>query len=255
MDNKKNTKNDFADKILKNAKISKKRTLSRKDEYLFFKEVTRIDLDDKISETELATLILIKDNANFINIRQEIEYNLLIINSNKTEPYLIDLTTKLNETISLLKKTKHDFLNNKTNGYEYPLSNLSEYIGIKEWSDFIPELLKTRIYFIDKLLKFIIKKSKLYTGKDLITQQNPKVKWNGTNVELIELIKALIENNSLKGQQKDIIESFCTFLNVEIKHPNKTITDIKKRNIDSETLFLDRLKSSLYDYITKENIR
>lgn len=79
-----------------------------------------------------------------------------------------------------------------------------------------------------------------------------KLAWKGTQTELIELIKALIENGSIKGaSQKNIIDLFAKFLNINIKHPDKIIQDIKKRNNDSETLFLDKLKSTLYDYTQK----
>jgi hypothetical protein len=83
------------------------------------------------------------------------------------------------------------------------------------------------------------------------TSINPIV-WNGTPTELMELIKALIENRSIKGDsQKNIIKLFTRLLNIDIKYPDKLITDIKKRSNGSETLFLDKLKTTLYDYIQK----
>lgn len=95
----------------------------------------------------------------------------------------------------------------------------------------------------DKLDENLIKESNLF--------------WNGTPTEFIELTKALIENGSLKGgtkgTQKEIIEDFSKTLNIEIKNPDKLLTDIKKRNIESETLFLDKLKRNLLNYINKEN--
>jgi hypothetical protein len=75
------------------------------------------------------------------------------------------------------------------------------------------------------------------------------VEWKGTQTELIELIKALIENGTIKGKQKDIISNFSIFFKKEIKNPNKLIQDIKKRSNGSETLFLDSLKSSLTEFI------
>lgn len=81
------------------------------------------------------------------------------------------------------------------------------------------------------------------------------IQWQGSQTDLIELIKSLIENGAVKGIQKDIINSFTSFFEIEIKNPDKLITDIKKRNIGSETLFIDKLKKSLYDYITKEKTR
>lgn len=80
--------------------------------------------------------------------------------------------------------------------------------------------------------------------------------WNGTPTEFIELTKSLIENGALKGgkkgTQKEIIEDFSKILNIEIKNPDKLLTDIKKRNNGSETLFIDKLKHTLLNYITKE---
>ena len=94
---------------------------------------------------------------------------------------------------------------------------------------------------------------------DIETQQpkpdpEPKntLNWNGTQTEFIELIKALIENGNIKGTQTEIISNLSNVFNIEIKHPNKLITDIKKRNNGSETLFLDRLQKTLFDYITLE---
>ena len=69
--------------------------------------------------------------------------------------------------------------------------------------------------------------------------------------ELLELVKSLIENGNIKGKQKDIINEFSKIFNVDIKKPKQIITDTKKRNIGSETLFLDKLKKSLLNYIIK----
>lgn len=78
------------------------------------------------------------------------------------------------------------------------------------------------------------------------------VNWNGTQTEFIELIKALIENKTLKGKQKDIIEHASRFFNIVINNPSKTITDIQKRKNGNETLFINKLKTSLLDFINRE---
>jgi hypothetical protein len=78
------------------------------------------------------------------------------------------------------------------------------------------------------------------------------LKWNGTQTEFIELVKSLIENGNVKGTQTEIISKLSNVFNIEVNNPNKLINDLKLRNIDSETLFLDRLKKSLFDYITFE---
>ncbi len=81
--------------------------------------------------------------------------------------------------------------------------------------------------------------------------QKPKFKTNITQTELIELVKALIENGTISGTQKDIIKDFADFFGIKVNNPNKLITDIKGRNSESETLFLDKLRNSLMDYIIK----
>jgi len=78
------------------------------------------------------------------------------------------------------------------------------------------------------------------------------IKFKGTQTEFIELVKALIENNSIEGNsQKDIINKLSQFLNIDIKSQSQTISDLKDRQVGNETLFLDKLKSSLLDYISK----
>ena len=90
-----------------------------------------------------------------------------------------------------------------------------------------------------------------------IKKQNPKnennLNWNGTQIEFIELVKALIENGNIKGTQTETIKSLSNIFNYKINNENKTINDIKNRNNGSETLFLDKLKKTLFDYITLEN--
>ena len=76
--------------------------------------------------------------------------------------------------------------------------------------------------------------------------------WNGTQTEFIELIKALIENGNIKGTQTEIINKLSNVFNIKINNENKLINDIKTRNNGSETLFIDRLQKSLFDYITLE---
>lgn len=99
-----------------------------------------------------------------------------------------------------------------------------------------------------KIKKFLnVKKNKLKNDNEF-----PKVKFHGNQTEFIELIKALTENGNLKGIQKDNIDTCCKFFDIEIKYPAKLINDFKIRNNGSETLFIDKLKKSLFDYITLE---
>jgi RteC protein len=76
--------------------------------------------------------------------------------------------------------------------------------------------------------------------------------WNGTQTDFIELVKALIQKGNIKGTQTEIINQLSAVFNFEIKNPNQTLTKLKTRNNGSETLFIDKLKKSLFDYITLE---
>lgn len=99
-----------------------------------------------------------------------------------------------------------------------------------------------------KIIEYLnIKKNKLANDNEF-----PKVKFHGNQTEFIELIKALTENGNLKGIQKDNIEICSKFFNIEIKNPDQTLTKLKLRNNGSETLFLDKLKTSLFNHITLE---
>jgi hypothetical protein len=84
------------------------------------------------------------------------------------------------------------------------------------------------------------------------------LKWTGEQTEFIELFKALILNGSITGtgNQLDKINQLASLLNFEINNPYKLLNDIKTtRNNGSETLFLDKLKKTFYDYITLEKIK
>lgn len=67
--------------------------------------------------------------------------------------------------------------------------------------------------------------------------------------ELIELVKALIENKNIKGTQKDIINFFATIFDTKINNQDKIINDLKGR--DKGTKFLDKLRTSLFNYLAK----
>jgi hypothetical protein len=83
--------------------------------------------------------------------------------------------------------------------------------------------------------------------------QENSLNWIGGQTAIIELAKALIENGNVKGgTQNEIINKIATFFNVKINNQNKLINDLKIRNSGAETLFLDKLQKSLFNYITLE---
>lgn len=102
-----------------------------------------------------------------------------------------------------------------------------------------------------KIISFLENKKPQQIQNDTPTNYNG-LKWLGSQTDFMELIKALIQNENLKGRQKVIIQTLSNVFNIEIKNPNKLMNDIKIRNEGSETLFLNKLKKTLFDYITLE---
>jgi hypothetical protein len=91
-----------------------------------------------------------------------------------------------------------------------------------------------------------------YTEEKTASQIDSTLNWNGTQTAFIELVKALIENGNIKGTQTEIISKLSNIFNIKINNEDKLINDLKIRNHGSETLFLDKLQKSLFDYITHE---
>jgi hypothetical protein len=78
------------------------------------------------------------------------------------------------------------------------------------------------------------------------------LKWQGKPTELIELTKALIENETFKGQgtQKEIFIKIQNLFDIELKTIDKTINSFDEvRSGGNETKFLDALKVSLLNNI------
>tara|TARA_B110000093_G_scaffold154849_1_gene171400 strand:- start:409 stop:1173 length:765 start_codon:yes stop_codon:yes gene_type:complete len=84
-----------------------------------------------------------------------------------------------------------------------------------------------------------------------VTTETTQVKFKGNQTQLVELVKALVESEMIEGTQTNAIEQFSKFFDIEINNPNKLIQDIKGKNTDSTTAFLDLLKSNLIEYLRK----
>jgi hypothetical protein len=159
---------------------------------------------------------------------------------------------ELIEVIYVLDNFKHVFIDD----YEDFISKFIEVKGdeyhglIKNIIDFI--LMNVLIELANNIDKNKETKYLNSENNSFLSSENNELKWHGTQTEFIELVKALIENGNIRGTQKVIINKLTSVFNIEINNPNKLINDLKKRNNDSETLFLDKLKKSLFDYITLE---
>ncbi len=191
--------------------------------------------------------------------------------------YATLLSNKLNQLLENINTISIDKIKHKLIEYEYNY-NFEEY-SIESILHLDPESglygnlsfpinklsndsNSDKIYFLQKdfltFSKTAIVKDILHfldsfsnTKDDIINLNTGKHKFHGSQTEFIELIKALIVNRNLKGTQKNIIGDLAEFFDIEIKNQDKLIQDIKNRNNGSEALFLEKLKSSLLDYIKK----
>lgn len=185
------------------------------------------------------------DTLEFFNL----VYSELVFYFNNAEKYLIikehfDTIDFKNSTLNkkffywLPKLIKHEFDKNGTTELKNKtLKIIEDVYFILDFAQ-VGNKSKNRTNFIER--------------EKLEQKEISKLKFHGNQTAFIELIKALITNENLKGTQKDIINTLSDFFDIEIKNPNKIINDIKNRNNGSETLFLDELKKSLFNHITAE---
>jgi len=126
-------------------------------------------------------------------------------------------------------------------------------MGIDVIKTYDPELGRTNISLKDNLERRFNYEKK----QKPIPPTSNIVKWNGNNVELAELIKALIESNKLETTgltQSEIFKRFSLFFNYEINETTGIKDFSKRKNTGGKlTKFLDILKDNLDNwYTTKE---
>ena len=117
------------------------------------------------------------------------------------------------------------------NGFHFDLEELIFKYEFKNWRRFIE--------LIDEKLNDSPTIKKIET-----------LKWKGTKADFVELSKALILSDMFNGTQKEIVEKLSAFLEIDIKNYDQKLIQIKGRNNGSETLFLNKLKQNLYNYLT-----
>lgn len=243
-----------------------------------------INENDFSKENQEANYYQSKSFELFDKIHQENinHYDMVMLLKKYTDNYDIELLNSLSYDISLYLSLKHEDkidkysdedIQNKINsrkdkGLRIPMikpyipedptddekTHIKEYKYMYESRIDLEELFYPFEFLNITIFQSLInnKISQLEPQTHLV---NRNIKFKISQTQLVELTKSLIENGNIQGKQKDIITAVSTFFDTAINNPDKLITDIKKRNIGSETLFLDKLKSSLYDYITIENKR
>ncbi|WP_242121652.1 RteC domain-containing protein [Aestuariivivens sediminicola] len=99
------------------------------------------------------------------------------------------------------------------------------------------------IIFLESKLNLIEK------GEPTETSNINKLQWYGSQIQLIELTKALIENGNIKGKQEDVFKTVQEIFNVKLNNIDQAITKFNSRNQENETKFLNSLQSALSKYI------
>lgn len=125
-------------------------------------------------------------------------------------------------------------------------------LGIDIKKKYDPDFGRTNVTFTDNLERRLSYEKRQKPLFDI----NNTVKWKGSNVELAELIKALISSNKLDSQlsQEEIFLRFGMFLDFKVNE-RKGIDNIQSRKPETPqdrlpylTKFLDQLKNGLINW-------
>ena len=151
-------------------------------------------------------------------------------------------------------KNELDFILNEVNFYkdfikEFEAENPTEDWEIAWKEDHLIGYKKYYNYFRRELERF--DENDIKIAKNRVSETQSNVRFELKQVEVIELVKALILNGNVTGTQKDIIKEFGDFFKIKINNPNKTLQDIKNRNNGSESLFVDKLKLNIFKFVQK----
>ena len=126
-------------------------------------------------------------------------------------------------------------------------------LAISPYLNYQNNAVKRIIKYIKPRLK-VIKKAKDYV---VINQSNyiPKLHWNKSDTDLLELIVALhesgaIQNSSKDLSQKEAIEFFSEVFQKDIKDPYKKLNSARLRYKDN---FIEKLSDVLGEYYKKQN--
>ncbi|MGJ8744415.1 RteC domain-containing protein [Polaribacter sp.] len=216
----------------------------------------RLDIETITNKKE--TLKYIKDEKSKLrDLLKEIPNK----NTREIDEYRIYLNQKPLNPVLRRKAIKEYFFIKYFESLDELFINLFQIKSYKELreEDFVKStielatLLEYNSFLTDQIKQ--IKKGKQKNSKQEeskpLESDNIKLKWQGNPTELIELIRALFLNKSITGKIGELTNKVTDFFDLEIRAPHKLYEHIKNRIIDSETLFLDQLKSNLCDKINK----
>lgn len=200
--------------------------------YLYSK---KLEMEDFVSVLNFRIKDFIKNDPKTIinNISELSKIEDYILGKNKVDEYDIEYDD--------FNKYK-EFIEVQNNGNEFDL--VFNFVKFRNF-----ELSLNRIF--DEL-----ERKKTFLEASYISSENniDGLNWQGSELQLTELIKALIENNSLNPNltDKEIFRRFRLFFNVGDFNHTQKLQDIKKRTKDL-TPFVNALEISLSNWVKKDN--
>jgi hypothetical protein len=84
-----------------------------------------------------------------------------------------------------------------------------------------------------------------------LISHNNQLEWLGSKTELVELIKALVETESIKGSQKDIANLIGNLFGINFKNFSQNVQKITVKIAGNETTFIDKLNKNFTTFINK----
>ena len=116
----------------------------------------------------------------------------------------------------------------------------------------ISEYLKTQKYHVENIIKYISTRLEYSNLKFLNKNASRNIKWKATDTDLIELIVALLETNSIvsndnKISRKELIAEFSAFFGITIKDFESKLTRATERKKDNSP-YLTKLKQAFENY-------
>lgn len=115
----------------------------------------------------------------------------------------------------------------------------------------IKELMKEKFHtnpILDQIKSLGISSVERSDQNLYLNKNDYRLEWKGTKSEFIELAKALIETNSIKGPQHKAIEALSGVFQLEVPNSKRLLQAVISRNPGGETLFIDKLKKAILNH-------
>ena len=201
------------------------------------------------------------------SVEEELK-SVLLSNKSKAQKIfiLIELKHKFIERDSYFEiiKDKDDqdiyIRNDMKDSFDY-LSSTSfkkdEHLQATSFIKYQKKTIDDSLFLINELIEYV-KENDLGIPESYL-ESHTHIKWNTSDTDLLELIVALQESNSIvlenqKTNRKELIRNFEKIFNIQIKDPESKLTRATERKKDTSP-FLTNLKQSFEDYCLRKEER